>query len=97
VSVLGAVSIGFVLGLAIVGAVLLRNEEEIRKAWRRRHPDVKARPAGRGTVIGIGLIAIANIGLAVASGETLRILLAAGWLLVFGLSLQRYRRSQSST
>lgn len=95
-SALGALSIGFVLGLAIVGAVLLRNEEKIRKAWRRRHPDGKADSSGRGTVIGIGLIAIANIGLAAASGEALRILLATGWLLVLGLSLRRYKRSQSS-
>jgi hypothetical protein len=97
VSVLGALSIGFVVGLSIVGAVLLRNEEKIREAWRRRHPDSKAGPAGRGTVVAFGLIAIANVGLAVDSGEALRVLLAAGWLLMFGLSLRRYRRSQGST
>jgi hypothetical protein len=36
VSDLGALAIGVVLGLAIVGAILLRNEEEVRRAWRRQ-------------------------------------------------------------
>jgi hypothetical protein len=49
VSDLGALSIGIVLGLAIVAAVLLRNEEEVRRAWRKRggivEPEVRsARP-----------------------------------------------------
>jgi hypothetical protein len=94
-SALDAVLLGAVLALAVVGAVLLRNEEKIRVAWRRRHPE--AGPAGRGTVVASGLLAIANIGLAVDSGDAPHILLAAGWLLIFGISLRRYRQSQGPT
>ncbi len=91
---LGALSIGLVLGLAIVGAVLLRNEEEVRKAWRQRRGSSgpKAGPAGRWTVVFLGLIAVANIGLAVADGGAFRIILAAGWLLMFCNHLLKYRR-----
>jgi hypothetical protein len=94
---LEAVLVGIVLGLAIVGAVLLRSEERIREAWRKRrgYSEPKAGPSGRWTVVGFGLIASANIGLAVADGGALRIILAAGWLLLFCHTLLKYRRSRS--
>lgn len=90
---LDAVLVGIVLGLAIVGAVLLRNEEKIREAWRQRRGggEPKAGP-GRWIVVGFGLIASANIGLAVADGGAFRVILAAGWLLLFCHSLLKYRR-----
>jgi hypothetical protein len=111
VSDLGALSIGFVLGLAIIGAVLLRNEDEVRRAWRRRRGivepeesvgaavDGKPNPApiGPGIVAGMGLLAVAYIGLAVASGGVFYIIFAAAYSLVFGAYLLRYRRSRSST
>ena len=80
---LDAVLVGIVLGLAFVGAVLRRNEEEVREAWRQRRGEPKAGNAARWTVAGFGLIAIANIGLAVADGGAIRIILAALWLLLF--------------
>jgi hypothetical protein len=94
---LGPALVGAVLGLAMVGAVLLRNEEEIREAWRRRRAGIepKAGPGGRWIVVGFGLIASANIGLAVADGGAFRIILAAGWLLLLCHSLLKYRRSHS--
>jgi hypothetical protein len=96
-SALGALSIGFVLGLAIVGAVLLRNDEEVREAWRQRRGggEPKAGPGGGWIVVGLGLIATVNIGLAVADSDAFRIILAAGWLLVFCHHLMKYRRSRS--
>jgi hypothetical protein len=108
VSDLGALSIGFVLGLAVVGAVLLRNEEEVKKAWRRRRGIVEpkglsadinsnAAPVRRGVVVGMGLLAIAYIGLAIASGDIFYIILAALYSLVFGAYLLKYRRSRSPT
>jgi hypothetical protein len=45
--------------------------------------------------VGFGLLAIANIGLAIADRGVFRIILAAGWLLVFGHNLLKYRRSRS--
>ena len=96
---LDAVLVGIVLGLAIVGAVLLRNEEKVREAWRQRRGggEPKAGPGGRWILVGLGLLAMANVGIAAISRDPLRIPIAAGWLLVFGLSLRRYRRSQGST
>lgn len=102
---LGALSIGFVLGLAIVGAILLRKEEEVRRAWRRRRgiveptepvgpaADLKpsATPIRRGIVVGMGLIAVAYTGLAVASGDIIHIILAAAYTLIFGVYLRKYR------
>lgn len=110
-SVLGALSIGFVLGLAIVAAILLRNEEEVRRAWRKRRgivepdepveaaTDLKpnATPNRRGIVVGMGLIAFAYVGLAVASGDTIHIILASAYSLIFGIYLLKYRRSRSAT
>lgn len=107
---LGAITIGVVLGLAIVTAVLLRNEDEVRRAWRRRRgivepaepvepaADLKpnATPIRRGIVVGMGLIAVAYIGLAVAAGDTIHIILAAAYSLTFGIYLLRYRRSRSA-
>jgi hypothetical protein len=107
VSDLGALAIGFVVGLAIVAAILLRNEEEVWRALRKRRgivePDVLVGPAAdikpRATpfrpwiVVGMGLLAVAYIGLAVASGDTVRIILAAAYSLTFGIYLLRYRRS----
>lgn len=43
----------------------------------------------------MGLIAVAYIGLAVASGGTFYISFAALYLLVFGANLRKYRRSRS--
>lgn len=108
---LGAITIGFVLGLAIVSAVLLRNEDEVRRAWRRRRgivepeepvgpsADIKPHPAPirRWIVVGMGLIAVAYIGLAVASGDIIHIILAAAYSLTFGVYLLRYRHSRSPT
>jgi hypothetical protein len=88
---LGPALIGLVVGLAIVGAVLLRNEEKVREEWRRRRGP--AAPAGRGLVMGFGLIAIANIAFAVIDGGVFRIALAAAWVLTFCFHLQKYRRS----
>jgi hypothetical protein len=83
VSVLGALSIGFVL--AIVGAALLRSEEAVREAWRRRRGDgePQAGPTGLWPIVFLGLIAVANIGIAVDDGGAFRISLAAVWLLLF--------------
>ena len=108
---LGAITIGFVLGLAIVAAVLLRNEDEVRRAWRRRRgivelaepvgpaADLKpsATPIRRGIVVGMGLIAVAYISLAVASDDIIHIILAAAYSLIFGIYLLKYPRSQSTT
>jgi hypothetical protein len=91
VSVLGALSLGLVVGLAIVGAVLLRNEEKIREEWRRRRGP--AGPAGRGLLMGFGLITIGNIAFAVIDGGVFRIALAAAWVWAFCFHLQKYRRS----
>jgi len=88
---LDAVLVGIVLGLAAMGAVLLRNEEKVREAWRRRRG--AAGPAGRGLVMGFGLIAFANIAFAVIDGGVFRIALAAAWVLAFCLHLRNYRRS----
>ena len=105
---LGALSIGFVLGLAIVGAVLLRNEEEIRKAWRRWRgivePDgsvaevnPKAPPVSRWHVAFQGLFAIFLNYLAVSEQSAIRIAIAVLSIAAFGVMLFRYRRSQAST
>ncbi len=95
-SILGALSLGFVLGLAIVGAVLLRNEEKVREAWDRRRADIepKARAVGRGLVVALGLLAIANLALAVTSGDASDIVFAALYLLMLGVQLLRYRQSR---
>lgn len=45
----------------------------------------------------MGLIAVAYIGLAVASGDTIHIILASAYSLTFGIYLLKYRRSRSST
>jgi hypothetical protein len=96
VSILGALSLGFVLGLSIVGAVLLRNEEKVKEAWYRRRADLepKVRAVGRGLIVVLGLLVIANLALAVVSGDASDIVLAALWLLILGVHLLRYRRSQ---
>jgi hypothetical protein len=93
-SALDAVLLGIVLGLTVAGAVLLRNEEKIRRGWRQRRGP--AGPAGRGLVMGFGLIAIANIAFAVVDGGVIRIALAAAWVLAFCLHLQKYKRSTLS-
>jgi hypothetical protein len=97
VSDLGAVLVGFVLGLAMVGAVLLRNEKEVREAWRRRRGggEPKGGPTGHWPIVFLGLIAVANIGIAVDDGGAFRISLAAAWLLLFCHHLLKYRRSRS--
>jgi len=97
VSDLGAIAIGFVLGLAIVAAVLLRNEDEVREAWRRRRRggEPKGGPISHWPIVFLGLIAVANIGIAVDDGGALRISLAAAWLLLFCHHLLKYRRSRS--
>jgi hypothetical protein len=98
VSDLGALAIGFVLGLAIVAAILLRNEERVREAWRRRRGDgePKAGTTGRWPLVFSGLLAIAYIGMAVDDRGAFRIILAAAWLLMFCISLLQYRRSRRS-
>ncbi len=97
-SILGALSIGFVLGLAIVGAVLLRNEEKVREAWYRRRANIepKVRAVGRGLVVVLGLLAIANLALSVTSGEASGIVFSALYLLMLGVHLLRYRQSRGS-
>jgi hypothetical protein len=45
----------------------------------------------------MGLIAVAYVGLAVASGDTIHIILAAAYSLLFGVYLLKYRRSRSAT
>jgi hypothetical protein len=112
VSVLGALSIGFVLGLAIVSAVLLRNEDEVRKAWRKRRgivepeaPSVepganiksKAPPIGPWHVAMQGLLVILLVRFAVSDGSAFSIVVAALSIPAFGVSLFRYRRSRCST
>jgi hypothetical protein len=99
VSGLGPALVGLVFGLAVVGAVLLRNEDEVREAWQQRRGGgaPKANPAGRWSVVFLGLLASVNIGLGVASGDIFYIILGTLWLLMFCLSLLRYRRSQGST
>lgn len=96
---LDAVLVGIVLGLAIVGAVLLRNEEKVREAWRQRRGGSapKAGDTSRWMVVSMGLIAMVNIGLGVADGDAFHIILGTLWLLMFCLSLLKYRRSQGST
>lgn len=103
---LGALSLGLVFGLCMVGAVLLRNEQEIREAWWRwRGIDPEAHlaeqtaakgkaPIKLSTVVGFGLLTIAWIGLAVVSGDVFQIILAALYLVVFCVYVRKYRRSQ---
>jgi len=94
---LGTVLVGVVLGLAIVGAVLLRNEEEIREAWRQRRGDrePKAGDTSRWGIVFMGLIASVNVGLGIVSGDAFHITLGTLWLLMLYLSLRKYRRSRS--
>jgi hypothetical protein len=108
VSDLGALSVGFVLGLAIVGAVLLRNEEEVRKAWRRRRgiaePDQpvtgappKLHQHSRLFIAWQGLLMIMLIGFAVSNHNAFSIAVAVLSIPAFGVTLFRYRRSRGST
>jgi hypothetical protein len=108
VSDLGAISIGFILGLAIVAAVLLRNEEEVRRAWRRRRGIVepeepitevnhKAPPVNGWHIALQGLLVILLVHFAISDHDALSIALAALSIPTFGVFLFRYRRSRSST
>jgi hypothetical protein len=108
VSDLGALSIGFVLGLAIVGAVLLRNEEEVRMAWRRRRgivePDEpvtevqpKAPQDSPWFVALHGLLVIMLVHFAVSEHNAFSIAVAVLTIAAFGVILFRYRRSRSPT
>ena len=105
---LGALSIGFVLGLAIVAAVLLRNEDEVRKAWRRRRgivePDEpvtevqpKAPQDSPWFVAVHGLLLIMLIHFAVSDHDAFSIAVAVLAIPAFGVILFRYRRSRRST
>lgn len=48
----------------------------------------------RGMVVGFGLLAVAYVGLATASGEVPYIVLAVLYLLVFCVNLRKYKRSR---
>jgi hypothetical protein len=112
VSDLGALAIGFVIGLAIVGAILLRNEDEVRRAWRKRRgivepevpsvgPDAaikpKAPPIGLWHLALQALLVIMLIHFAVSDHDAFSIVVAALSIPAFGITLLRYRRSRRST
>jgi hypothetical protein len=98
VSDLDAALVGVVLGLAGVGAVLLRNEERVRMAWRQRRGDSDPKAGGIRVwmLVFEGLIASVNLGLGVPAGDVFHIVMGALWLLFFSFSLRSYRRSRSS-
>jgi hypothetical protein len=102
---LGALSLGLVIGLCVVGAVLLRREEEIRKAWRRRRgivepdeslPEVRPEtPAIRAWQVAFqGLMVVLLVSHAVLHRDALRIVVAALSISAFGVFLFKYRRSR---
>jgi len=109
VSDLGAASIGLVLGLCFVGAVLLRNEQAVREAWWRwRGMELVVHPAGPSRVKGkapikfwmvvsFGFMMIVWTGLAVTDGDASHIVLAALYVLVFCANLRKYKRSRCAT
>jgi hypothetical protein len=108
VSDLGALAVGFVLGLAIVAAILLRNEEEVRRAWRKRRgivepeePATEAQPKALHDspwfVVLQGLLVIMLVHFAVSDHNALSIAVAVLAIPAFGVILFRYRRSRSST
>ncbi len=108
---LGAFSIGIVLGLAVVAAILLRNEEEVRRAWRKRRgivepevpsratPEVKSKapPIRAWHLASQGLLVILLVHFAVSDHDPFSIALAALSIPVFGVYLFRYRRSRGVT
>jgi hypothetical protein len=107
VSVLGALAIGFVLGLAIVGAILLRNEDEVRRAWRKRRGIVepeepvaevplKVSPDSPWFVAFQGLLMIMLVRFAVSDHNAFSIAVALLAIPAFGVTLFRYKRSRSS-
>jgi hypothetical protein len=95
-TILGAFAIAVTVGLAIVGAVLLRNEDKVRDAWLRRRAG-KEPLAPRLTVAFWGLFTAASVGLAVASGEAIRIALSALYVVLFARLLRHHKRSQRAT
>jgi hypothetical protein len=108
VSDLGALSIGLVLGLAVVAAVLLRNEEEVRRAWRRRRgivePDEPIAAASPKTppirgwhIAWQAVLVILLVRYAVSDHDAFSIAVAALAIPAFGITLFKYRRSRIST
>jgi hypothetical protein len=93
---LNAALVGVVLGLTGVGAVLLRNEDKAREAWRQRRGNREPKAGGTGLWILVfeALIASVNLGLGVPSGDVFHIALGTLWLLFFLFSLRSYRRSR---
>lgn len=105
---LGALAIGFVLGLAIVAAILLRNEEEVRKAWRRRRgivepeePVAEVPPkvsVDSAWFVAIqGLLVIMLVHFAVSDHNAFSIAVAVLAIPAFGVVLFRYKRSRGSS
>jgi len=106
---LGALSLGLVVGLCVVGAVLLRNEQKVREAWWRwRGMELVVHPAGPSAtkgkapvkgwmVVFLGLMTIAWGSMAAAADDAPHIILAALYLLVFYVNLRRYKRSHRPT
>ena len=94
---LDAVLVGVVLGLAGIGAVLLRNKDQVREAWRQRRGNSKPKAGGIRPWILVfeALIASVNLGLGIPSGDAFHIILGTLWLLFFFFSLRGYRRFRS--
>ena len=108
----GALSIGFVLGLAIIAAILLRSEEEVRMAWRKRRGIVepeapfvepsaesrsKAPPVRAWHLAAQALLMVLLVRFAVSDQDAFSIAVAALSMPTFGVTLFRYRRSRDVT
>ena len=90
----GAAILAVVIGLSIVAALLLRNEDAVAKAWRKRRRDKE--PLGpRLAVAYWSLLTIANVALAIDAGDTIRLVLAALYVVLFARLVRSFRRSRS--
>ena len=92
----GAAILAVVIGLSIVGALLLRNEDAVTKAWRKRR-EGKDPLAPRLAMVFWGLFTILNIALAIDTGGTDRIVMAGLSIVVFERVLRRYRQPRRAT
>ena len=95
-TVLGAFAIGVTVVFAIVGALLLRNEEKVEKAWRRSRAGKKPLRPGfeRVGIVLFALFVVVNLGVAISTEEIFKIALAALYVLLFTVYLRRYKRSR---